>query len=127
MPKLERVFPSRTSSLADGRFSTQERAEHTELLPAGALRNAQCDPPIVQPLRAVSSIVADIFHDLRQPLTAILANAEFSHPVRYQRDTKEGFLPGNPLGHRPNERADLVIVGILQGWRHASARRSKHR
>jgi signal transduction histidine kinase len=55
----------------------QERAEHTELLPAGALRNAQCDPPIVQPLRAVSNIVAHIFHDLRQPLTAIVANAEF--------------------------------------------------
>ena len=54
-----------------------ERTEHTELLPAGALRNAQCDPPIVRPPRAVSSIVAHIFHDLRQPLTAILANAEF--------------------------------------------------
>jgi signal transduction histidine kinase len=52
--------------------------EYTERLsPPGALRNAQCDLPIVQPLRAVTSIVAHISHDLRQPMTAILANAEF--------------------------------------------------
>ena len=56
----------------------QERAEHTELLlPAGTLRKAQHDLPIGQALRAVTSIVAHISHDLRQPLTAILANAEF--------------------------------------------------
>lgn len=78
MPKLERVFPFRTSPLADGRSSMQEQAEHTEpSLPAGALRNAPCDPALVQALRAVTSMVAYISHDLRQPLTAILANAEF--------------------------------------------------
>src|SRR5882672_404836 len=33
--------------------------------------------PILEPLSAVSRMVAFISHDLRQPLTAILANAEF--------------------------------------------------
>ncbi|MGC2546505.1 MAG: HAMP domain-containing sensor histidine kinase [Silvibacterium sp.] len=47
------------------------------LLPAGSLRSIQRKFPIREPLSAVSRTVALICHDLRLPLTAILANAEF--------------------------------------------------
>jgi len=48
-----------------------------ELFPAGSLRSMQWDLPILEPLSAANRIVAFISHDLRHPLTAILANAEF--------------------------------------------------
>jgi signal transduction histidine kinase len=47
------------------------------LLPAESLRSMQSDLPILQPFSAVSRMVALVSHDLRHPLTAILANAEF--------------------------------------------------
>ena len=43
----------------------------------GSLRSRPSDLPILEPLSAVSRIVAFVSHDLRHPLTAILANAEF--------------------------------------------------
>ena len=47
------------------------------LLPAGSLRSVQRNIPISKPQSDVSRMVALICHDLRLPLTAILANAEF--------------------------------------------------
>jgi signal transduction histidine kinase len=47
------------------------------LSPAGSLRSRPWDLPILEPLSFVSRIVAFVSHDLRHPLTAILANAEF--------------------------------------------------
>jgi signal transduction histidine kinase len=47
------------------------------LLPAGSSRSGHWDLPILEPLSPANSIVAFISHDLRHPLTAILANAEF--------------------------------------------------
>lgn len=47
------------------------------LLPAGSLRCMQRNIPIPEPQSDVSKMVALICHDLRLPLTAILANAEF--------------------------------------------------
>jgi signal transduction histidine kinase len=47
------------------------------LSPAGPLRCAQRSIPIPDPQSDVSRMVALICHDLRLPLTAILANAEF--------------------------------------------------
>lgn len=46
-------------------------------LAAGSLRSIQGDFPIPEPLHAISRMIALICHDLRLPLTAILANAEF--------------------------------------------------
>jgi signal transduction histidine kinase len=46
-------------------------------LPSGSLRSRPWDLPILKPLSAASRIVAFVSHDLRHPLTAILANAEF--------------------------------------------------
>jgi signal transduction histidine kinase len=48
-----------------------------QLLPAGSLRSRQRDVPILEPLCAANSVIAFISHDLRHPLTAIRANAEF--------------------------------------------------
>jgi signal transduction histidine kinase len=48
-----------------------------ESFPAGSLRSRQWDLPIMEPLSPANSIIAFISHDLRHPLTAILANAEF--------------------------------------------------
>lgn len=47
------------------------------LLPVGSLRCVQRDIPIPEPQSDVSRMVTLICHDLRLPLTAILANAEF--------------------------------------------------
>jgi signal transduction histidine kinase len=47
------------------------------LLPAETLPGIPLDLPILEPLSAVSRMVALVSHDLRHPLTAILANAEF--------------------------------------------------
>jgi signal transduction histidine kinase len=47
------------------------------LLSAESLRSIPLDLPIMEPLSAVSRMVALVSHDLRHPLTAILANAEF--------------------------------------------------
>jgi signal transduction histidine kinase len=47
------------------------------LLPAGSLRSRRWDLPTLEPLSTANNFVAFISHDLRHPLTAILANAEF--------------------------------------------------
>jgi signal transduction histidine kinase len=46
-------------------------------VPVKSLRSLPLDRPILKPLSAVSRMVALVSHDLRHPLTAILANAEF--------------------------------------------------
>ena len=46
-------------------------------MPAGSLRCVQRNIPIPEPQSDVSRMVALICHDLRLPLTAIMANAEF--------------------------------------------------
>jgi signal transduction histidine kinase len=48
-----------------------------QLFPAASLQGVQKDSPIPNPLPTVSRMIALICHDLRLPLTAILANAEF--------------------------------------------------
>jgi signal transduction histidine kinase len=55
----------------------KQAVSRCELFPAGSLRSRQWDLPILEPLSAANRIVAFISHDLRHPLTAILANAEF--------------------------------------------------
>jgi signal transduction histidine kinase len=55
----------------------KQAVSRRRLLPAGSLRSRQWDLPILEPLSPANSIIAFISHDLRHPLTAILANAEF--------------------------------------------------
>jgi signal transduction histidine kinase len=47
------------------------------LLPAESRRSRSLDAPIMESLSTVSRMVALVSHDLRHPLTAIMANAEF--------------------------------------------------
>jgi signal transduction histidine kinase len=62
------------------------------LLPAEPLRSMQGDLPTPGPLSAVSRIVALISHDLRHPLTAIQANAEFlTHPDISQMERNDFY------------------------------------
>jgi signal transduction histidine kinase len=61
-----------------GGFSMRVQSVGGErLTPAGSLRNVPGHFLISEPLAAVSRLIASICHDLRLPLTAILANAEF--------------------------------------------------
>jgi signal transduction histidine kinase len=55
----------------------QKAVSDGQSLTAGSFRSTQRDHPILEPPFAVNRMVAFISHDLRQPLTAILANAEF--------------------------------------------------
>jgi signal transduction histidine kinase len=55
----------------------KQAVSRRRILPAGSLQSRPSDLPILEPLSAVSRIVAFVSHDLRHPLTAILANAEF--------------------------------------------------
>jgi signal transduction histidine kinase len=55
----------------------QEALSERQSLITGTFRSVQTDHPNLEPALAVSRMVAFISHDLRQPLTAILANAEF--------------------------------------------------
>ena len=84
------------------------------LLPAGSLRCVQRANSIPEQFD-VSRKVALICHDLRLPLTAILANAEFLTQSNISEMERAGFYQGNPLVHRPNERVGLFTVGALQG------------
>ena len=79
MPKPEGISLSEPRLITDDRgFSMSEQAVCRErLLPAGSLRCVQRNIPIPEPQTDVSKMVALICHDLRLPLTAILANAEF--------------------------------------------------
>jgi signal transduction histidine kinase len=53
------------------------------LLPAESLQSMQSYLPALEPLSAVSGMVALLSHDLRHPLTAILCKCGISHPGRY--------------------------------------------
>jgi signal transduction histidine kinase len=55
----------------------QEAVSDGQSLTAGSFPGMERDYLILEPPFAVSRMVAFISHDLRQPLTAILANAEF--------------------------------------------------
>lgn len=55
----------------------KQAVSRRQFLPAGTLRSRPRDLPILEPLSTISRVVAFVSHDLRHPLTAILANAEF--------------------------------------------------
>jgi signal transduction histidine kinase len=76
MPKPERALPLERGPSLIGVGLNAGASCRRRLLPAEPLPSMQWDLPGLEPLSAVSGIVL-ISHDLRQPLTAILANAEF--------------------------------------------------
>ena len=60
-------------------------------MPAGSLRCVQRNIPIPEPQSDVSKMLALICHDLRLPLTAILANAEFLTQADISETEKNEF------------------------------------
>jgi signal transduction histidine kinase len=63
-----------------------------QLEPIGSLRTIQTAFPAPEQLSAISRLITFICHDLRLPLTAILANAEFlSRPDTSEPERKELF------------------------------------
>ena len=74
----QREQKSTLQRFADGRVSMLVQPGSRERrLADGSLRNIPGDFLIAEPLGAASRLIAYICHDLRLPLTAILANAEF--------------------------------------------------
>lgn len=55
----------------------KQAASSSRFLPAGTLRSGPRGLAILEPLSTINRVVAFVSHDLRHPLTAILANAEF--------------------------------------------------
>jgi signal transduction histidine kinase len=55
----------------------KQAVSRQRFLPRGALRSRPRELAIFEPLSTISRVVAFVSHDLRHPLTAILANAEF--------------------------------------------------
>ncbi len=90
-PKPERALLSELRPILDGRdLSCWSRLCVERLLPAGSLRCVQRANSIPEQFD-VSRKVALICHDLRLPLTAILANAEFLTQSNISEVERAGF------------------------------------
>ena len=84
------------------------------LLPAESLRSAQSDLTNLGPLSAVSRMVALISHDLRHPLTAILANAEFlTQPNISELERNELYHEIRCSVDRMNELVSSLLEGSM--------------
>jgi signal transduction histidine kinase len=80
------------------------------LSPAESLWGMQSDRPIREPLSVVSSMVALISHDLRHPLTAILANAEFlTRPDATETERNEFYEEIRSAIDRMNELVSSLL------------------
>jgi signal transduction histidine kinase len=79
MPNPERTlsFLNVGRSQSGGVSMLEQAVCMDRLLPAGSFGSVQRNIPISKPQSDVSGMVSLICHDLRLPLTAILANAEF--------------------------------------------------
>jgi signal transduction histidine kinase len=80
------------------------------LLPAESWRSIPLDLPILEPLSAVSRMVAHVSHGLRLPLTAILANAEFlTQPNISELERNELYLEIRCSVDRMNELISSLL------------------
>jgi signal transduction histidine kinase len=80
------------------------------LLPTESLLSIPLDLPILEPLSAVSRMVALVSHDLRHPLTAILANAEFlTQPDISETERNELYYEIRCAVERMNELVSSLL------------------
>ena len=96
-------------------------------MPAGSLRCVQRNIPIPEPQSDVSKMVALICHDLRLPLTAILANAEFLTQSNISETERNEFYQEIRWSI---DRMNELVTSLLEcskGRDTLSARRPKHR
>jgi signal transduction histidine kinase len=69
-----------------------EQAEHSEhSSPSGYPQCGQQTPPARKPLPSLKTLVARMSHDLRTPLAAILANAEFLAQSNLSEEERDEF------------------------------------
>jgi signal transduction histidine kinase len=88
----------------------EQAACRERLLPAGSLRSVQRDLPIPEPHFAANRMVDLICHDLRLPLTAILANAEFlAHPDISEMERHEFYQEIRWAIDRMNELVSSLL------------------
>jgi signal transduction histidine kinase len=74
------------------RFSMLEQAEHSERsASSGYPPCRQWTPPPRKPLPSLKTLVARMSHDLRTPLAAILANAEFLTESTLSKEERDEF------------------------------------
>jgi hypothetical protein len=84
-----------------------ERAVSTA---TGSIGNGKMDLPPLEPLSAIRKNVVRICHDLRIPLTAILANAEFLTKPKLTEGERGEFFCEISAFH---DRNDLISIGGL--------------
>src|SRR6266700_102611 len=74
------------------RFSMLEQAEHSERLsPSGYSLCRQSNHPARKPRFSLKRLVSRMSHDLRIPLAAILANAEFLTESNLSKNERDEF------------------------------------
>ena len=81
------------------------------LLLAESWRSRSLDVPIMESLSTVSRMVALVSHDLRLPLTAILANAEFLTESDISDAEKNEFYQEI---HRSIDRMNELVTSLLE-------------
>jgi signal transduction histidine kinase len=85
------------------------------LLPVGSLRCVQRNTPIPEPQSDVSRMIAHICHDLRLPLTAILANAEFLTQADISETERDEFYQEIRWSI---ERMDELVTSLFASSNH---------
>src|SRR5277367_1657699 len=89
----------------------QEAVSDGQSLTAGSFPGMERDYLILERPFAVSKMVAFISHDLRQPLTAILANAEFLTQPDISEMERKNFYQEIRWGI---DRMDELISSLLE-------------
>jgi len=111
MPKSEPVLLKCRGLMHTRNSMLNQSVSRPQLLPVGSLQSAQSDRPILEPLCEVSRIVAIFSHDLRQPLTAILANAEFLTRSTISDDQRNDFYQEIRWGI---DRMNELVTSLLE-------------
>jgi signal transduction histidine kinase len=93
----------------------EQAVSRERLFPAGSLWSVQGDIPIPEPQSDVSRMVALICHDLRLPLTAILANAEFLTQADISETERNEFYQEIRWSI---ERMDELVTSLFASSKH---------
>jgi signal transduction histidine kinase len=126
-PESEEVpLPSFRLLLAlEGVAVMQQALPKQRLSPAGTFQSRQGKHPLREPLSGLSRSVALISHDLRLPLTAILANAEFLAQSKLTVEEKDELYQEIRLAvDRMNEMVSSLVACAQNADTLQPARRS---
>ena len=96
-----------------------------QCLPPGSL-SVECNFPGLDPVGALIRIIAHISHDLRQPLTAILANAEFLTQPDISQMQRDAFYEEIRTSIDRMDELVSSLLEVVQGRQHSATRGRKH-